>query len=368
MHKTFKFRLRPSHAQTTLMLRILEECRWVYNETLTTRKQAWEERKESLSLYDTQALLPEWKKSRPSLKHAYSQSLQNVQVRVDLAFNAFFRRVRAGEKPGYPRFRAYDRYDSFTYPQYLVGCKVEDDRVHLGKIGSVRFIGHRPIVGAIKTVTVRRDAAGKWWIAFSVETEPEPLPASEEVVGIDVGLEAFATLSTGERESNPRFFRRDERDLARAQRRLSRCEKDTPERKRARQIVTHVHERIRQRRHDFIHQVSRRFVNRFGMIAVEDLEIQHMLNLRPLAKSISDAAWGEFLFALAYKAEWAGRQFARVDPRHTSQCCSRCGNVMKKELSERLHQCSVCGLQMHRDHNAALNILARGLASLGLDP
>ena len=182
-----------------------------------------------------------------------------------------------------------------------------------------------------------------------------------------MGLESFATLSgEGESISNPRFFRKDERELARAQRRWSACEKGTASRKHARRVVTHIHERIRQRRHDFIHQTSRRLVNRFGVIAVEDLEIQNMLNLRPLAKSISDAAWGEFLCALADKAEGAGRQLARVDPRSTSQRCSRCGNVVKKELGERRHQCSVCGLELHRDHNAALNILARGLASLGM--
>ena len=177
MRKTFKFRLRPSRAQATSMLRILEECRWVYNETLATRQHAWEERQESLGLYDTQALLPKWKKQRPSLKRAYSQVLQNVRVRVDLAFKAFFRRVKAGdEKVGYPRFRAYGRYDSFTYPQYPVGCKTDGDTLHLGQVGSVRFICHRPMVGVIKTVTVRRDGLGKGWVALSVETEPKPLP------------------------------------------------------------------------------------------------------------------------------------------------------------------------------------------------
>ena len=215
-------------------------------------------------------------------------------MRVDLAFHAFFRRVKAGdEKVGYPRFRAFGRYDSFTYPQYPVGCKTDGDTVHLGQVGSLRFICYRPMVGVIKTVTVRRDGLGKGWVAFSVETEPEPLPRCEAAVGIDVGLESFATLSgEGESISNPRIFRKDERELARAQRRWSACEKGTASRKRARRVVTHIHDRIRQRQHDFIHQTSRRLVNRFGVIAVEDLEIQHLLSLRPLAKSLSDAAGG----------------------------------------------------------------------------
>ena len=277
MRKTFKFRLRPSRAQATRLLRILEACRWVYNETLAARKQAWEERQGSLGLYDTQALLPEWKRGRPQLKQAYSQVLQNVPVRADLAFHAFFRRVKAGEaKVGYPRFRAFGRYDSFTYPQYPVGCKTEGDQVHLGKVGTLRFIRHRPMVGLIKTVTVRRDGLGKWWVAFSVETAPEPLPACEGVVGIDVGLESFATFSTeGERIPNPRFFRQDESDLARARRRLSGCDTGPPSRKHARRVVTHIHARLQRRRHNFIHQTSRSIVNGFGVIVSDWHDIVH---------------------------------------------------------------------------------------------
>ena len=205
---TFQYRLLPSKAQKTKLAQTLELCRWVYNETLATRKNAWEQDQKSISHYDTIKMLPAWKQEKPELKQVYSQVLQDVCTRVDLAFKAFFRRAKAGEKPGYPRFKGYGRYDSFTYTQS--GFEILGNSLRFSKIGIVKIIAHRPLRGTIKTLNIRRDAVGNWYACLSCEVEFQPLPQSEKAVGIDVGLESFVTFSNGEKIANPRFFRRDE--------------------------------------------------------------------------------------------------------------------------------------------------------------
>jgi putative transposase len=366
MRKTFQFRLNPTHPQRTLLYQTLEICRWVYNETLATRKNAWEPEQKTISLYDTNKLLTAWKKDKPELSQVYSQVLQNVQERVDLAFKAFFRRVRAGEKPGYPRFRGYGWYDSFTFKQY--GFTLADNGLLLSKIGAIKIVQHRPVEGKIKTLNIRRDMIGNWYACFSCEVEPKPLPESQKAVGVDVGLESFATLSTGEKIANPRFFRQSEKELAKVQRKLSKAEKGTPERAKCRLVVAHVHERIANRRKDFAHKLSRQLVNEYGVVALEKLNTNGMLQNHCLAKSISDAAWNQFAQFTQYKAENAGRECVLVDPRNTSKRCSRCGTVVEKDLSVRVHSCPVCGLVIDRDENAAINILALGLQCLDGSP
>lgn len=342
----------------------LEECRWLYNHLLEMRKTAWEQEGKRLSCYAQQATYPILKEQHPSLNRVHSQVLQNVAVRVDLAFKAFFRRVKAGEKPGYPRCKGHGRYDSITYPQSGFSI-THDDRVTLSKIGSVKMVYHRPIKGTLKTCTITKSSTNKWYVCFSVECEPERLPESAERVGIDVGLQTFATLSTTEEIEPPRFFRREEKALAQVQRKHSKLAKGTPERRKHRKAVARVHERITWRREDFTHQQSRQIVDRFGLICVEDLTVNRMVHNHCLAKSISDAAWSAFFEQLSSKAEEAGRQFIKVNPAYTSQTCSRCGHRQKMPLSERLFDCPCCHLVIDRDHNASLNILAVGLHSLG---
>ncbi len=363
MRKAYRYRLYPSKSQVSLLEQTLEICRWIYNDTLALRKSAWEQEQHSISLYETNKILTQWKKERPDLNRVHSQVLQNVQMRVDLAFKAFFRRVKAGENPGYPRFKGKGRYDSITYKQS--GFKLEGDHLHLSKIGDMRIVLHRPVEGTIKTLTIRRSATGKWYACFSVECDPSPVPQKETVVGIDVGLESFATLSNGEKIENPRFFRTDEKALAKAQRKLSKAEKGTPERKKARKIVAHIHERIANRRLNFAHQTSRKVVDRFGTIVFEDLNITTMQKNHHLAKSIADVAWNVFITITESKAEEAGSHVIRVNPRNTSQMCSRCGMIVAKTLSDRVHSCPHCGLVMDRDQNAAINIMRLGLQSQG---
>ncbi len=367
MRKTFKYRLYPNKQQQRLLEQQLEECRWLYNHMLSARRDAWEQRQESLRLYDQQAELPILKAERPSLLGVHSQVLQNIAVRIDLAFQAFFRRCKAGETPGYPRFRGKGRYDSITFPQVPVGCrlKADDNRVRITNVGLVKGLIHRPLEGTPKTATIRRSSTGKWYISFSCEcAEPQPLPLTCQEVGIDVGLKTFAMLSTGTSIENPRFFLVEERTLAKIQRRLAKVEKDTSEHAKRRKVVARVHERIAWRRGDFTHQHSRRIVNQFDVIVVENLTVNRMMQTHCLAKSIADAAWSQFATYLSHKAAWAGRRYVAVNPAYTTQDCSQCGNRQPLSLADRIYSCPCCGLMLDRDLNAARNILRVGRHSL----
>jgi len=287
-------------------------------------------------------------------------------VRVDLAMKAFFRRCKEHtEKPGFPRFKGYGRYDSFTFPQSGFSI-THEGHVVLSKIDAVKMVYHRPIKGKMKTCTIHRSSTGKWSVSFSVECEPERLPELPSQVGIDVGLKTFATLSTAEEIANPRFFRREEKALAKVQRKHAKLAKGTPERRKHRKVVARVHERIAFRRGNFTHQQSRRIVDRFGVIAVEDLHVNRMTYNHCLAKSIADASWSAFFAQLSSKAEEAGRAFVKVNPAYTTQECNGCHHRQKMPLSERIYHCPCCLLSIDRDLNAALNIRAVGLHSLGL--
>lgn len=348
----------------------LNACRWVYNKTLETRKRAWEELKVGISLYDTANMLPQWKKDNPFLVNAYSQTLQEAQNRVDLAFKAFFRRCKNGEKPGYPRFKGYDRYNSFTYPQGPAGgFSGVADKLRLSRIGLVKIKIPIPIEGQIKTLNIRKTSTGKWYAIFTCEFEPAILPKVDQVVGIDVGLASFATMSDGTKIDNPRFFKRDQAKLTKQQRRFEIALKGTKRRKEIKKRVAKTHERISNKRRDFAHKQSRKLINSNQIICFEDLNVQNMINNHTetfghkLNKSIQDVAWKQFMDFTTYKAEWAGRQVVFVNPRNTSKRCSQCGQLVEKDLSVRVHECP-CGLVLSRDHNAAINILALGMQSL----
>jgi len=370
MRKTFKYYLYPTAHQKKALQSSLDACRWVYNKTLETRKKAWEESQESLSRYDTSNFLPAWKEKNPKLDNAYSQCLQNATMRVDLAFRAFFRRVKAGETPGYPRFRSFDRYDSFTFPQS--GFKLTEDRLKISKIGSVKINQHRQIEGSIKTLTIRR-INDKWFACFSCEIESVPLSVVTGVIGVDVGLQSFATLSTGEKIANPRFFKTGEAKLAKCQRRLSKEGEGSPARRKQRKKLSRLYEKITNKRLDFAHKLSRRIVNENQVIVFEKLNIKDMMGNNSavfghkLNKSIGDVAWKQFTDFTSYKAACAGRTVIFVNPRNTSKMCSRCGQIVEKTLADRVHSCS-CGLVLDRDENAAINILSLGLQGLGLAP
>lgn len=366
MHKIFKYRLYPTRHQITLLNQTLEICRQVYNKTLGIRKDSYEKEKKSLSLYDTHKLLPIWKKEVLEWKNVNAQVLQNVQARVDLAYKAFFRRVKSGQNPGYPRFKGYGRYDSFTYPQaYQKGIKLVKNGILINKIGLVSVVFHRPIQGKIKTVTIWRSNTGKWYTFINVEVDPVRLPCTDLVVGIDLGLSNFAVLSNENVVENPKFFKKLEKRLARVQRKFSKLKKGSKEKKKFRKVVAKVYEKITNQRKDFAHKLSRDLVNRFGVIVFEDLDITDMIQDKRFSKSINDVPWGQFVRYVSYKAEEAGRNVVLVNPKNTSKMCSQCGNIKEDlELKDRIYVCRRCGLVLDRDYNASLNILVLGLQHL----
>lgn len=274
-------------------------------------------------------------------------------------FDAFFRRVKDGETSGYPRFKPASRYDSFTYPQS--GFRLEGDKLHLSKIGSCRIRLSRQVEGTIKTCTIKREADG-WYVIFAVEeNQSRFIPKTGDAAGIDVGIENFATLSTGEVIENPKHYRVAERELKTAQRRVSRrSNKKSNRRRKAVKLLSKKHQKVQRQRADFHHKTALKIVREFDTIAVEDLNVRGMVRNHHLAKSISDAGWSQFASILTSKAASAGREVIRVNPSYTSQDCSKCGDRVRKTLATREHRCINCGFVAHRDHNAAINIQQRG--------
>jgi len=367
--ESYKFNLRPTSAQKTLLEKSLELCRWTYNETLATRKNAWETKKKSISQFDTNKLLPIWKQTKPELSGVHSQVLQNVQERVDLAFRAFFQRVKKGEKPGYPRFKGFGRYDSFTYPQYGFGISLKDDGLHLSKIGVVEITLHRqiPVDAKIKRVTIKREI-NQWFTIFSVEIpEHQKGKCGKGIVGIDLGCKTFAVMSDGKKIENPKFLKQALKKISKAQRRLAKKVKGTPEREKAKKVIGKVYRKVNNQRANFLHQESRKLVNRYETLVFEDLDIRQMVEQRPwhaLNRTILDSSWDKFVFCCSYKAANAGGKVIKVNPKNTTKMCSRCGALVEKDLSERIHLCPNCGLKIDRDLNASINILRRGQSSL----
>ncbi len=374
--KTYQYRIYPTKKQIRILNEWLALCCEIYNAALDERTSAYRMAGVSLSYEHQSAELPACKQVRPELNDVPSQVLQDVVKRVDRAFDNFFRRVEAGQTPGYPRFKSRFRYDSLTFKQYgnsfhfLTGNKKNQGTLVLAKLGHVKMVIHRDIKGTPRTAIIKRTPTGKWFVTISVEMREEQvaskrLPASEAGVGIDVGLKSFAYLSTGEEIANPRFFRREEAALARAQRKLSKAPKGSKQRARKRKVVARIHERIGNRRKNFLEQEVGKLIKRFGLLAVEALVVRNLLKNPKLAKSIADVSWSMFFTHLQAKAEEAGRQVVRVNPAYTSQTCSACGHCQPMPLSVRVYECPYCGLVIHRDHNGSLNILSDALQACG---
>lgn len=363
--RNYKFRIYPNKEQEARLLSWLETCRWIYNTALAQRKETWEREKRSVNRVEQQVWLKEAKKTDERLRGIHSQVAQEVLFRVERAFAAFFRRVKNGETPGYPRFKGKGRYKSITFTQFGEGkgASFQDGKLRLSKIGLVKIKLHREIPGTIKTVIVKRDATGKWWAIFAAEIKLAwPQAHTGPATGLDAGLEKFAALSDGNIIENPRHLRKTEKRLKHAQRSLSRKAKGSRNQEKARRKLAELHAKVCNQRRDFLHKQSRRLVNTYSLIAIEDLNIKGMVKNHHLAKSISDAGWGEFMAMLEYKAAEAGTRLVKVNPSGTSQECSRCGMDVPKELSGRIHCCPYCGLVLDRDVNAARNILKRALA------
>ena len=360
MFKAFVFRLYPSKSQRGRLEAVRETCRHFYNALLRERKDAYELHGISITRTEQLRKVKVEKATSPYALDIHSHILQNVVADLDKAFQAFFRRVKAGENPGYPRFRGRNRFAGFGFKEYGNGFKVDGRRLKLSGIGRIAVRWYREIEGTIKTARIFC-RAGKWFVAFSCEVEkPEPLPKTGEPIAIDVGLLRLATLSNGEETDNPRWYRRILRKLRVVQRSIARKKLGGSNRRKAVGVLQRLMVRVANMRRDFINKFVNQLVKRFDKIVVEDLRVQAMARGR-FAMSILDAGWSYLVSRLTHKAESAGREVVKVDPAYTSKTCSGCGVLFEHlSLSDRWVSCD-CGVSLDRDHNAAINILKRGL-------
>lgn len=369
VRRAFVYRLYPTKQQTEALEQLLDTARHLYNAALQERRDAWKQQRVSVNYYDQQRELKELRRDLPEVGMLNHMACCGVLMTVDHAYQAFFRRLKAGQKPGYPRFRNWHRFDSITFPDYDNGVRIKDDRLYVQNVGSIKVKWHRPIGGTPKSVVLRR-LCGKWQVAISCAVPAQSLPPSLEELGIDVGIESFATTSNGQHIANPHYLEQGQAALTEAQRKLCRRKKGSHRRRKAAALVAKHHLKVKRQRTDFAHKLARGLVTDYGFLAVEDLNIQGMVRNHHLARSISDASWGQFITILSAKAEEAGRECIKVNPNGTSQACSGCGAIVKKALSVRQHVCPDCGLSIHRDVNAAINILRLGqsLRSSGREP
>jgi putative transposase len=385
MRKTYKEKLKPTPHQECQLEVVLWRCRTLYNTALDERKTAWERCHVSVSRYQQEAELQGIREDFPEYAAIHSHVLQDVVARLDKTFQAFFRRVKTGETPGYPRFQGRTRYNSFTYKEYGNGARLENGYLVLSKIGRIAVRWSRPIEGSIKTVTISREADG-WYVCFSCAEVPrEPLPLTGRETGIDVGLKVFLITADGEIVANPRHYRTAERAVKKAQRRVSRRKKGSERRRKVVVLCSKKYQHVRRQRTDFHHKTALALVRQYDTIYYEAIQPAN-LSRRPapvpdgnggyrhngakakagLNKSIHDAGWRQFLIILACKAECASKRVEAVPPAYTSQDCSGCGARVPKSLSVRTHVCTNCDLVMDRDENAARNIQWLGQSLRGV--
>jgi putative transposase len=363
--KTFKYKLKPAPEQEQAMAFVVRRCRELYNAALQERRDAWHKCGVSVNVAHQSAELPAIKEVRPEYRDVHSQVLQDVLTRLDRAFQAYFRRVQAGEQPGYPRFQGARRYHSFTYKQFGNGATLDSGFLVLSKIGRIGVRWSRPMEGTPKTVTISQEADG-WYCCFSCEEVPtQPLPPTGCATGIDVGLKVFLITAEGDIVENPRHYRTAEKALVKAQRRVSRRKKGSKRRRKAAQLLAKKHQKVKRQRQDFHHKTALLLVRHYDVIYLEDLRVANLVQNSHLAKSISDAGWAQFRTILEGKAAYAGRRVVAVPAHYTSQDCSGCGERVEKSLSMRTHICTSCGLVLDRDENAARNIYAAGQAVQG---
>lgn len=362
MIKTYQYKLYPNASQTKALQRWMSGCCRLYNRCLEMRIKAYERRGESINYNRQQSLLTQWRERMESLRSIPVGFERDALRRVDRGFQAFFRRIKAGQKPGFPRFRSWRRYNSMEY--LATGFYLKGDRIHVPCMGSIRCRGRLLPEGTQKGLRILRKPSG--WYAQIILDDGRRAPLKREVtsaIGIDVGLTVMATLSNGIKIENQRWLSKSARRLRALQRRVSRRRKGSNRRQKAVWALARQHERVADQRKYFCHQHSTALVREYDLIAVEKLNVAGMSRSR-FGKSILDASWAQFTSQLVVKAEDAGRQVVFVNARGTSQECPDCGAIKPKQLSERIHSCG-CGLTCDRDVASARVILARGLAATG---
>lgn len=364
MIRTYKYRLYPTNVQARTLDFLLWQSRNLYNAALEQRIATYKETGKGIRYPQQWAHFRDLRNANPdTFGHLNATSVQQLLRRLDKAFTAFFRRLKAGETPGFPRFKGRDRFNSLEY-RYADGCKLRfDDRkralFYVQNVGEVKVKYHRPLPddATIKHVILKRSNR-KWCVCLQLEVPDLPVHKhSGSTVGIDMGLHSLLALSDGATVDNPRWLRASLTKLRVAQRRMARRKKGGNCRRKATVQVARLHERIANQRHDFWHKTTRQLVDTYSLIALENLTLKFMTANHHLALSAHDAGLGKFQQLLAYKAESAGVQVVTVNPAYTSQACSGCGVIVEKNLSVRVHHCPDCGLTLDRDVNAAVNIL-----------
>ena len=366
LRKAYKYKLTPTPAQACQLEQTLWRCRTLYNTALEQRITAYRRCGVTLTCYQQQAELKDLRAELPDYAGIHSHVLQDVLARLDKTYQAFFRRVKAGQTPGFPRFLGRARYHSFTYKEYGNGARLDNGFLVLSKIGRVVIHWSRPVAGTPKTVTISHEADG-WYVILSCADVPaQPLPPTGRETDIDVGLKVFLITADGDAVANPRHYRRGEKKLAKAQRVVSRCKKGSHGRRKAVDHLKRAHQHVKRQRLDFHHKTALKLVRQYDTLNLEDLQVTNLVRNHHLAKSISDAGWAQFRTILEAKAAYAGRRVVAVPPAYTSQDCSGCGARVPKSLSVRTHVCTSCGLVLDRDENAARNIQWAGQALRGV--
>ncbi|MEW6036522.1 MAG: transposase [Candidatus Micrarchaeota archaeon] len=347
--RSWKFRLYPTRVQSQEMQDHLRLSKNLWNEMLELTKDTYA----TYGKFSTANALNELAKT----SGLYSQVAQDVFRRLNKSIVGMMARRKKGLKAGFPRFRNMERTKSLTYPQF--GFSLKGKKLKAGPFGEINIRLHRQVIGNIKTLTLKREASGRWYAILTAEEKPRPAAVNNgSRVGIDLGLANFAVLSDGSIIRNPKHLGRYEKLLKKKQQDLSIKKKGGRNREKAKHGLAVVHEKVRNSRKDFLHKLSRQLVNAHSLIALEDLNSANM-SKQNYGKSINDAGWGEFANMLSYKAESAGSRVVFVNPAGTTKKCSSCGGTVNKELWERKHNCPFCGLSIDRDLNAARNILAR---------
>lgn len=356
MRKSFKYRLFTNKTQEAKLDGLFNSARFLYNCALEQRIVCYKQWRKFINYYDQANSLKEVRSFDEGIAQLNFSASQNILRQLDKAFQAFFRRIKQGKKPGFPRFKGKDRFRSITFPTYGDGIKLKNSKLYIQNIGHIRIKLHRNLEGVIKTVTIKRQNE-RFYASFSCNEVPQNiLPTSTKEIGIDVGIKSFAVMSDGQMIDNPKYLKQSETKLKEIQSQYSKKRSKTLKRK-----LCRLHEKISNQRKDFQHKLSRKIVDKFGFVFIEKLQPKQMVknNFKVLNKYINDAAWSQFFNFLSYKAENAGRKLVKVNPKNTTQACSKCGQIVKKDLSVRAHKCS-CGLEISRDLNAAYNIYRLG--------